>query len=54
MSTRNLSPDWYTLHRYLPYMVDCLYTASTCDVMSCRQRRHLYYGGCTLTALVRT
>jgi hypothetical protein len=25
--------------------VDCPYTASTCDVMYCRQRRHLYYGG---------
>jgi hypothetical protein len=25
--------------------VDYLNTASTCDVMYCRQRRHLYYGG---------
>jgi hypothetical protein len=25
--------------------VDYPYTASTCDIVYCRQRRHLYYGG---------
>jgi hypothetical protein len=25
--------------------VDCAYKSSTCDVMYCRKRRHLYYGG---------
>jgi hypothetical protein len=26
-------------------LVDWAYKSSTCDVMYCRQRRHLYYGG---------
>jgi hypothetical protein len=29
----------------ISWWVDYTYTASTCDVMYCRQRRHLYYGG---------
>jgi hypothetical protein len=28
--------------------VDCPYTAFTCDIMYCRQRRQLYYGGVNL------
>jgi hypothetical protein len=27
------------------YQIDHEYVSSTCDVMNCRQRRHLYYGG---------
>jgi hypothetical protein len=34
--------------------VDYPYTASTCDVMYCRQRRHLHYGDENLTPLPRS
>jgi hypothetical protein len=51
--------DWAELYvlpgtsalKYLPDFtidiswVDWSYKSSTCDVMYCRQRRHLYYGG---------
>jgi hypothetical protein len=32
-------------HRYSISWADYPYTSSTCDVMYCRQRRHLYYDG---------
>jgi hypothetical protein len=35
---------WRGGHRYR-MGIDYPYSASTCDVMHCRQRRHLYYGG---------